>query len=159
MITRLILLATLFAGIAPIAVSAKDADPVVAEKPTKKIRTPKTVHEALSLAKKEGKLAFIQLGREKCGNCTALAEAIKSEKYVLPETDFLHFELNCDDPKVSAEFDKKFKVKGQTLPFVAIADLKGKPLATNSGYVSQEKFDAMIATAMKDSGRVKPAAK
>ena len=128
--------------------SSKSADAKAAKK-----KELKTIDQALSAARKGDKLAFIQMGREGCGNCQALKKAIHSGSYELPEEEFVWIEVNCDDPKVNADFDRRFKVKGDMLPFVAIANGKGKLLASSSGYVSKEKFADLLSKAHAASGK------
>ena len=64
---------------------------------------------------------------------------------------FVTADINVDDQRSQAEFDKKFKKEkfGNTLPFVVITDTKGKALASFSGYKDAESLTAMIEDAKK----------
>lgn len=155
--TRRLLALLALAACCAAPVHAKDEAPASADKsagaPKKKKRELKDIQQIISAARKDGKLAFIQMGREACGNCQALKKSIDSGAFDLPEKSFVRGEVNCDDPKVNAEFDRRFKVKGDMLPFVAITDGKGKLLASSSGGVSKAKFDEMVAKALAASGK------
>jgi len=104
---------------------------------------------ALDKAKAENKLIFIEYGREACGNCQALKSSIKKGQVKLPENEFVYVDLNCDDKAVRAEFDKRYKVNGQTLPFVVIADSQGNQLMARTGYGSAKDFQDLIKQAQK----------
>jgi len=51
----------------------------------------------------------------------------------------------------------RFKVDGNTLPFVVIADSEGKQLACRSGYGSPEEFKKLIKEAKKKMPATPPA--
>jgi hypothetical protein len=55
-------------------------------------------------------------------------------------------DINVDDPRDSAEFQREFKKEkfGNMLPFVVITDAKGKALASYSGFKSQTDLTALI---------------
>ena len=111
------------------------------------------VSKALSKASKENKLAFILMGREACGNCQATRKLIKEEQVPVTEDTFVAADIDCDDARSRAEFDRKFKKEkfGSTLPFVVIADSKGKALASYSGFKSAGDLKKLIDDA---KGRV-----
>lgn len=140
--------------ITPFLMVALVAPAVLSAKPAAD-NAPKSVDQAVALARKENKLVFIQVGRKNCGNCRALKAEIQADRYHLPSADFVHVELDCDSPVVMRDFTQRFKVQGSTLPFVVISDGKGKALANSSGFVSKEKFDELVKTARQASGRTK----
>ena len=104
---------------------------------------------ALDTAKSEGKLLFIQYGRENCGNCQALKSYIAKGQLRLPQDKYVYVDLNCDDANTSQAFCKQFKVDGNTLPFVVVADSNGKQLAGRTGYGEPQDFDKLIRDAKK----------
>ncbi|MBI5820388.1 MAG: thioredoxin family protein [Verrucomicrobia bacterium] len=107
------------------------------------------LNAALAKAKKEGKMLFVQFGRESCGNCQALKGMINAGDVKLSERNFVYADVNCDDRATSQLFRSKFKVQGRTLPFVVIADSDGKQLAARSGYGSADEFKRLIKDAQK----------
>jgi thioredoxin-related protein len=113
--------------------------------------TPKVtdINEALSKAQSENKLLFLQYGREACGNCQALKGMIKAGKVQLSPAKYVYADVNCDDPSTSRVFDSKFKVSGQTLPFVVVAAPDGTQLAARSGYGSEADFNKLLKEAEK----------
>ncbi len=109
------------------------------------------VSKAVSAATRDKKLAFILMGREACGNCKAIRSLVNEGKVPVTTDTFVTADINVDDQRSQAEFDKKFKKEkfGNTLPFVVITDTKGKALASFSGYKDAESLTAMIEDAKK----------
>lgn len=107
------------------------------------------LEEAMVSAKADGKLLFIQMGRETCGNCQALKSYISSGAVRLPKERFVYVDLNCDNREASQAFFSRYKVDGNTLPFVVVADSEGKQLAGRSGYGSPEEFKKLVKEAAK----------
>ena len=113
---------------------------------------------ALKKAKTEGKLVFVELGREGCGNCRALKGYIKSGMLRLRDSRFIYADLNCDDDGANRAFSQRFKVEGRMLPFVVIADSDGKQLAARSGYGEAQDFDDLIREGEKKAPKKEGAA-
>lgn len=109
------------------------------------------VSKAVSLAGKEKKLGFILMGREACSNCQAVRKLVNEGTVPVTTDTFITADINVDDARAQAEFDKKFKKEkfGNTLPFVVITDSKGKALASFSGYKDAASLTAMIDEAKK----------
>ncbi|MBU1693559.1 MAG: hypothetical protein KKC51_06310 [Verrucomicrobia bacterium] len=105
--------------------------------------------QALERAKTENKLLFIQYGREACGNCKALKNLIRGGQLKLRDTQFVYADISCDDKATRQIFNEKFKVEGNTLPFVIVADPCGKQLVSRTGYGEANEFDRLIGTAEK----------
>ena len=105
--------------------------------------------EALASAKADGKLLFIQFGRESCGNCQALKSYIATSAVKLQKDRFIYVDLDCDNPDASQSFYKHFKVEGRMLPFVVIADSEGKQLVSRTGYGTPVEFKKLIKEANK----------
>ena len=116
------------------------------------------VSKALGKASKENKMAFILMGREACGNCQATKKLIKEEQVPVTEDTFVAADINVDDPRSSAEFNRKFKKEkfGSTLPFVVIADSKGKALASYSGFKSSADLKKLIEDAKSKATAAAP---
>jgi hypothetical protein len=115
--------------------------------------------QALQQGKKEGKMVFIHMGRKACGNCQALEGYLASGEVKLSKTQFVHLSLNCDDPKQHQAFAQKFKVTGETLPFVVIAGPDGQQLAAHSGYGTPKEFEDLIKDARRKLPKVAAGAK
>ena len=115
------------------------------------------VSKAISAAGKDKKMGFILMGRLACGNCQATKRLVNEGKVpVTPET-FVIADIDVDNPKSSAEFEKKFKKEkfGNTLPYVVITDSRGKALASYSGYKDEATLTAMIEAAKKTAATAK----
>jgi len=143
---------------APVATTPPSA-PVSSETPTlpppKQTTPAKTkvedLAEGLKLAEENHKMLFVKYGRAACGNCQALGRMIKSGQVKLPPNDFIFAEINCDDATQRSLFKEKFKVDGQTLPFVVIAGSDGHQLAARTGYGEAQEFKKLIDEAKKKS--------
>ena len=109
------------------------------------------LHAALDQAKKDGKLLFVVLGREACGNTRALKGYISQRTVRLSDAEFVYADLNCDDQKQNGAFRKQFSIDGRMLPFVVIADQNGKQLAGRTGFGKPQDFNSLIRTATKPS--------
>ena len=107
------------------------------------------LNSALKKAKAEGKMLFIQYGRDRCGNCRALKALIAQQKVKLSDSKFVYVDLDCDDKETKKLFSQRYKVKGRTLPFVVIADSKGNQIMARSGYGTAQEFNMMIKKARK----------
>lgn len=107
------------------------------------------VSKALSQAKKENKMAFILMGREACGNCQATKKLVNEGQVPVTSEKFVVADINVDDARDSAEFERKFKGEkfGNMLPFVVITDSKGKVMSSYSGFKSAQELTAMISSA------------
>ena len=104
---------------------------------------------ALTKAETGKKLLFVLYGREACGNCRALRSMIRERQVKLTEKDFVYADVDCDDPATQQEFRTKFKVEGNMLPFVVIADPTGKQLASRTGYANAADFMEFIKEAKR----------
>jgi hypothetical protein len=117
------------------------------------------LESALAKAKAEGKILFVQMGRENCPNCQALKAMIKKGDLRLSESKFVYADVNCDDPATNKLFSSKFDVKGNQLPFVAIASSDGVKLAGRSGYGTARDFEDLIREAGKQARKLPVAQK
>jgi len=132
-----------FLALSAITASAKAPEPV------------DSLAAAFKEAAKQNKMAFILLGRPACGNCNATKEMIRDGKISVTDTLYVTAYLNCDIPKESAEFMKKYsRVKfGKTLPFVVITDSKGTLLATSGGYKDAAQWNSLLEKATAASSK------
>lgn len=105
--------------------------------------------EAIETATKEDKALFVMYGREACGNCKSLHSLVDKKDVRLPKSSFLIVDLNCDDPATSQAFRSRFKVDGNTLPFVVITKPDGTQVASRSGYGSAAQYNDFIREARK----------
>ena len=119
----------------------------------------KDMTKAIHQATKENKMAFILMGRPTCANCNATKKMISEGKVPVTSDTFVMADISADDSRVSAAFKQKFPKEkfGNMLPFVVIADSKGKALASYSGYKDPATLTALIegAKAKADSKTVK----
>ena len=94
-------------------------------------------------------MAFILMGREACGNCQATKKLVNEGQVPVTAETFVIADINVDDVRDSAEFERKFKNEkfGNTLPFVVITDAKGKVMGSYSGFKSAQDLTAMISSA------------
>ena len=115
------------------------------------------VSKTISAAGKEKKLGFIIMGREACGNCQATRKLVNGGQVPVTAETFVIADINVDDARASAEFEKKFKKEkfGNTLPFVVITDFHGKALASYNGFKDAATLTAMIEEAKKKAGAAK----
>ncbi len=104
---------------------------------------------ALETAQGQGKMLFVQYGREACSNCQALKGMIASREVQLSESKYVYADVNCDDPKTRELFAKQFKVDGSTLPFVVVAAPDGTLLAARTGYGSADAYAGLLRDAQK----------
>lgn len=107
------------------------------------------INAALEKAKAENKMVFMQYGREACGNCQALKKMISSKSLRLSESKFVYADVNCDDSATSQIFKSKFKVSGNTLPFVVVVAPDGTQLAARTGYGTEKEYEDIIRDAQK----------
>ncbi|MEX1117386.1 MAG: thioredoxin family protein [Terrimicrobiaceae bacterium] len=106
--------------------------------------------EAIAQATAEKKALFIMYGRDACGNCNVLKKLVAKKDVRLPKASFLIVDLNCDDPATSAAFRDRYKVDGNTLPFVVIANSDGSQIASRTGYGNDKDFNEFVREARKD---------
>ncbi len=112
---------------------------------------------ALETAQGQGKMLFVQYGREACGNCQALKGMIEKRQVRLSESKFVYADVNCDDATTSALFREKFKVEGSTLPFVVVAAPDGTQLAARTGYGNAKDFEDLLRDAQKAAKKLEDA--
>ena len=115
------------------------------------------VSKAVSQAGREKKLGFILMGREACSNCQATRALANEGKVPVTADAFVIADINVDDQRAQAEFNKKFKKEsfGNTLPFVVITDSKGKALASYSGFKDATTLTTMLEDAKKKASVAK----
>jgi thioredoxin-related protein len=115
------------------------------------------VSKAILQATKENKLGFILMGREACGNCQATKRMVNEGRVPVTADAFVTADINVDDAKARAEFERKFKKEkfGSTLPSVVITDSRGKALASYSGMKDAAALTALIDEAKKKAATVK----
>ena len=114
------------------------------------------ISAAMTKAKAEHKLLFLQMGREDCENCQALRAMINKKQVQLPASQFVYADVNCDDAATMKAFRRNFKVIGSTLPFVVVASPEGKQLAAKSGGGTSADFTTLIEKAQQKAGMAAP---
>lgn len=106
-----------------------------------------TFDEALTAAKAEGKLVFIDFYTSWCGPCKRLAREVFPTKEV---GDYLNSNFVClklDAEKEGAELATKFKVTGY--PTLVVVGTDGEAISSTSGYKAGQEFIAAV-DALKD---------
>jgi len=106
---------------------------------------------ALTQAAEGHKMIFVIYGREACGNCQALHKAIKGGQVILPKSSYVVANLNCDDPATGKAFRQHYKVEGNMLPFVVVANNDGTQLAARAGYGTAKDFNDLLRDAKKQA--------
>ena len=66
---------------------------------------------------------------------------------IAPAERFVYVDLNCDDQAAMTEFGRHFKVDGQALPFVVIANFEGKQVVARCGYGTPTDYQRLILEA------------
>jgi thioredoxin-related protein len=93
---------------------------------------------AMKRAKSEGKLLFVEFGREACGQCRALVQSVvpRPEIAALLRERFVAVASDCDDAEPEVEALAMELEDAYMLPFVLFADADGRFLEGTSGAVS-----------------------
>ncbi len=104
---------------------------------------------ALNSARSQGKLLFVQYGRDICEHCQALKGMIVSGEVQLPESKYVYADVNCDDAKTKELFKKMFTTTGTGLPFVVVAAPDGTQLAARTGEGSARAYSNLLRHAQK----------
>lgn len=101
---------------------------------------------ALAQAKRDGKLVLVEFGREQCGQCRALVEAVVPRPDVAPllKEGFVALASDCDDPEPEVLELAESMPDATMLPFVMIADGDGRFLAGSSGAVAPKELRRML---------------
>jgi len=94
--------------------------------------------EAQASAKAEGKLVFIEFGREACGQCRALVQGAVPHPEIAPllQRHFVALASDCDDAEYEVEVIAGQLEDAYMLPFVLFADADGTFLGGSSGAVN-----------------------
>ena len=108
---------------------------------------------AIEQAGKENKAIFILFGRPACGNCNALKGMIEHHQVRLNPSAFVIADINCDKPEQSKAFHERYKITGNTLPFVVIARPDGTQVASRTGYGTAVEFNNFVNKARRDLGK------
>ena len=114
------------------------------------------INAALTKAKTENKLLFLEFGREDCENCQALRAMLAKKDVKLPAAQFLYADVNCDDPATMKVFRRNFKVIGSTLPFVVVVSSDGHQLAAKTGPATAKDYSDLIEKARQKAGVAAP---
>ncbi len=118
------------------------------------------LQQTLSAAAEQKKLGFILLGRATCSICNETRTMIEEGKIPVTATSYVMADLNIDDPKVHAEFMRKYGKEdfGNTLPFVVVTDSHGTALASSGGYKDAEQWKKLLRSAKAKSDKTTAAA-
>ena len=103
--------------------------------------------DALAAAEREGKLVFIEMGREACGNCRSLVEAVVPQASVakLLKERFVALASDIDDPEEPVlALAMEHLQDAMMLPFVLFTDAEGNFLAGGHGAVDPARFQKTL---------------
>lgn len=102
--------------------------------------------DAMARAKREGRLIFVEFGREACGQCRALVQSTvpRPEIAALLQQHFVAVASDCDDPEPEVLDLAMHLEDAMMLPFVLFADADGQFLEGSSGGVSATEFRATL---------------
>ena len=114
------------------------------------LKGPTDMAAANEQAGKEHKALFILFGRPTCGNCSALKSMIERHEVRLSPSAFIVADINGDTPEQSKAFHERYKITGNTFPFVVIARADGAQVASRTGYGSAAEFNSFISKARRD---------
>lgn len=90
---------------------------------------------AIARARAEGKLVFIEMGREQCSQCRALVQNVLTRPEIreLVDEHYVVLASDCDEPEDEV-FDLAHKLEdAMMLPFVLIVDAQGQFIEGSSG--------------------------
>ncbi|MDE5988141.1 MAG: thioredoxin family protein [Duncaniella sp.] len=97
-----------------------------------------TFEEALSAAKKENKLVFVDFFTTWCGPCKMMSNKVFPQKEVGDFMNAKFIPLKLDAEKEGAALAKQYGVKAY--PTYVVMDAEGKEVAKFSGYMDGPKF-------------------
>ena len=105
--------------------------------------------EAAAAAKADGKLVFVEMGRELCGQCRSLVQRVVPLPAVanLLRERYVALASDADAPE-GPVVELAMQLEGATmLPFVLLADGDGRFLGGSAGSVDPERLAAMLREA------------
>ena len=105
---------------------------------------------ALAEARAEEKLVFVEFGREACGNCRTLVQAVVPHPEVAPllQARFVALASDCDDPEDEVLALADHLPDATMLPFTLLADSSGRFLAGGEGGQSARTFQELLRRAI-----------
>lgn len=97
---------------------------------------------AQAQAQREGKLLFIEFGREQCSQCRSLVQNVipRPEVAELLKTHFVALAADCDDAEPEVEALAMQLSDATMLPFVMVADAEGRYLHGSSGAMDAQSL-------------------
>ncbi len=101
---------------------------------------------AQAQARREGKLIFVEFGREQCGNCRALVQGVLPHAEVAPlvARHCVALASDCDDPEDEVLALAENMPDAMSLPFAIFADADGRFLAGSEGAQSARSFKELL---------------
>ena len=106
--------------------------------------------DAFAAAQPGKKRLFIEFGRELCGQCRSLVQAVVPRPDIAPllQEHFIALASDCDDPEPEVEELAQHIPDAMMLPFVILADHKGQFLEGWSGSVPPDVLKKMLERAL-----------
>ncbi|MGQ0552964.1 MAG: thioredoxin family protein [Planctomycetota bacterium] len=99
--------------------------------------------DALAAARRDGKLIFIEMGREQCSNCRTLVQGVVPQPSIakLLQERFVALASDVDDPEPAVlDLAMQNLADATMLPFVLFTDAEGNFLAGGHGAVHPDRF-------------------
>lgn len=102
--------------------------------------------DAQAAARAEKKLVFVELGREACGQCRTLVQAVLPRPDVAPllQQHFVALAADADECEEEVQALAEHLADAEMLPFVLCSDAEGRFLAGYSGVVTPAKLLEML---------------
>lgn len=102
--------------------------------------------DALAQAKREGKRVFVELGREACGSCRSLVQAVvpRPDVSTLLQQHFVALAADADETEPEVEGLALNLEDAMMLPFVLFTDADGRFLEGSSGAQNPANFAAAL---------------
>ncbi len=102
--------------------------------------------DAQAEARTAHKLIFVELGREACGQCRTLVQAVVPRPDVAPllQKHFVALAADADDCEDEVQGLAENLQDAEMLPFVLFADAEGRFLGGSSGVVAPQRFVEML---------------
>lgn len=106
-----------------------------------------TLDEALAAAKADGKLVFVEMGREQCSQCRSLVESVVPQADIarLLQNHAVALASDIDAPEAELiDLAANNMPDAMMLPFVMLLDAEGQFLAGSHGSVQPRRFQDVL---------------
>jgi len=98
-------------------------------------------------AARDDKLLLVSLGRDACSNCRKFYGYLEDESLALDTNRVIYVKLDVDNVVDQNAFFSHFSVMGDVLPFVGVANGKGKSFGVRHGFGTPDEYAELLRTA------------